>query len=289
MIRASLLAALLAAPHAAHAEWTFKRVAAPQMGRVAPLIDIRIAPRPLIGPGSEAPQGGVGDVAAHPNRTPPPPVSGTDPVGWFWAAVPPGRDQTRGRFRRASDAAARPPDGVRLHTPRMETLVGIARAHGAALLRHTAGTRVSPALALAVIAVESAGRVEARSHANAQGLMQLIPATAERFGVTDAYDPAQNIRGGVTYLDWLIERFDGDAVLALAGYNAGEGAVDKHRGIPPYKETRAYVPKVMAAWNVARLLCSVPPDLPGDPCVFGASGRAPGRVAALPMGPVGQP
>jgi soluble lytic murein transglycosylase-like protein len=100
--------------------------------------------------------------------------------------------------------------------------------------------------------------------------MQLIPATAARFGVTDARDPVQNIRGGVSYLDWLMGEFGGDPVLALAAYNAGEGAVRRNGGVPPFAETRAYVPKVLAAWNVARQMCTIPPQLPGDGCVFRA-------------------
>ena len=124
------------------------------------------------------------------------------------------------------------------------------------------------ALVLALISVESGGRVTAVSNKGATGLMQLIPATAERFGITDARDPAQNIRAGVAYLDWLMEEFGNDPVLALAGYNAGEGAVRRHEGVPPFNETRAYVPRVLAAWNVARMMCSTPPELPGDGCVF---------------------
>ena len=91
---------------------------------------------------------------------------------------------------------------------------------------------------------------------------------AERFGVTDSTDPKENIAGGVSYMDWLLTEFGGDAVLALAGYNAGENAVKNHDGVPPYSETRAYVPKVLAAWQVARGLCMTPPDLITDPCVF---------------------
>ena len=98
--------------------------------------------------------------------------------------------------------------------------------------------------------------------------MQLIPATAARFGVTDAGDPAQNIKGGVAYLNWLMGQFDRDPVMVLAAYNAGEGAVAANDGVPPYAETRDYVPKVLAAWQVAQGLCASPPELVTDPCVF---------------------
>jgi soluble lytic murein transglycosylase-like protein len=98
--------------------------------------------------------------------------------------------------------------------------------------------------------------------------MQLIPATAERFGVKDSKDPVQNIKGGVAYLDWLMKRFDRDPLMVLAAYNAGEGAVDANTGVPPYAETRDYVPKVLAAWQVAQGLCQSPPELVTDPCVF---------------------
>ncbi len=135
-------------------------------------------------------------------------------------------------------------------------------------MAETIDTGVSPALALSVMAVESSGRTAAVSSAGAQGLMQLIPDTAARFGVTDAFDPAQNIAGGIAYLDWLLEEFDGDVVLALAGYNAGEGAVVRAGGVPDYPETRGYVPKVLATWMLARSLCMTPPELPSDGCVF---------------------
>jgi soluble lytic murein transglycosylase-like protein len=130
------------------------------------------------------------------------------------------------------------------------------------------GTEVSPALALAVMAAESAGRPEAVSSAGAQGLMQLIPATAERFGVEDSMDPVQNIKGGVAYLDWLMRHFDRDPIMVIAAYNAGEGAVKANSGVPPYAETRDYVPKVLAAWTVAQGLCMTPPEVVSDPCVF---------------------
>jgi hypothetical protein len=101
-----------------------------------------------------------------------------------------------------------------------------------------------PELVLAVVQVESNYNANARSEKNAQGLMQLIPETATRFGVTDVWDPEQNLRGGMAYLRWLLNYFDGDTRLALAGYNAGENAVLRHRGIPPYPETQAYVRRI---------------------------------------------
>lgn len=106
-----------------------------------------------------------------------------------------------------------------------------------------AGARegVDPRFIHAVIWQESKYVADARSHAGATGLMQLMPATAERFGCEDRNDPAANIAAGTKYLKWLLKRFSGNVELALAGYNAGEGSVDKYDGVPPYKETRNYV------------------------------------------------
>ncbi|SFF70335.1 Sel1 repeat-containing protein [Duganella sp. CF458] len=104
--------------------------------------------------------------------------------------------------------------------------------------------QIEPALALAVIAVESGFRHTAVSPKDARGLMQLIPATAARFCVLDAFNPEQNLRGGLAYLRWLLARYSGDVTLATAAYNAGEQAVDQYRGVPPYDETRAYVRRI---------------------------------------------
>lgn len=101
-------------------------------------------------------------------------------------------------------------------------------------------------LVRAIIQVESEYDSQAVSSKGAQGLMQLMPATAARFGVDDAFDPRQNIFGGVEYLAFLLDLFGGDVALAAAGYNAGENAVLRHKGVPPYKETRGYVQKVQA-------------------------------------------
>jgi soluble lytic murein transglycosylase-like protein len=103
---------------------------------------------------------------------------------------------------------------------------------------------VDEAVVRAIIHAESAFRPNATSHAGAQGLMQLIPSTAARFGVADAYDPKQNIAGGVQYLAWLMKRFNSDLTLVAASYNAGEGAVQKYGGVPPYAETQRYVQRV---------------------------------------------
>ncbi|KAA0683674.1 lytic transglycosylase [Roseomonas genomospecies 6] len=107
---------------------------------------------------------------------------------------------------------------------------------------------LDPELVLAVIAVESGYRVDVVSEKNAMGLMQLIPETAERFGVTKPFDPEQNLRGGMKYLRWLLAYFDGNVTLALAGYNAGEGAVVQYKGVPPYRETQDYVVKVHSVY-----------------------------------------
>lgn len=108
---------------------------------------------------------------------------------------------------------------------------------------------VDPFLARAVIQTESAFNYRARSRVGALGLMQLMPKTAERFGVLDPFDPRQNITGGTKYLRWLMDYFKGDLTKTIAAYNAGEGAVDKHGGVPPFAETRAYVPRVMELYT----------------------------------------
>ena len=103
---------------------------------------------------------------------------------------------------------------------------------------------VSPRLALAVIRAESNFNPVARSPKNAQGLMQLIPETSIRFNVKNPYDPVQNVRGGLSYLRWLLAYFEGDVALVAAAYNSGEQTVNRYRGVPPYAETRAYIKQV---------------------------------------------
>jgi soluble lytic murein transglycosylase-like protein len=108
---------------------------------------------------------------------------------------------------------------------------------------------VDPALVLAVISVESNFRTDAVSHKGAQGLMQLMPGTARELGVKDPLDPAANLDGGTRYLNALLRQYDGDLKRALAAYNAGAGAVNRHGGVPPYRETRQYVQKVLERYK----------------------------------------
>ncbi|HEY5971177.1 MAG TPA: lytic transglycosylase domain-containing protein [Pseudoxanthomonas sp.] len=129
--------------------------------------------------------------------------------------------------------------GVNFGTLRLNTA-----AYQAEIAAASRDYGVDEAIVRAIIHAESSFNPLALSHAGAQGLMQLMPPTARRFGVTDSYNASQNIRGGVQYLAWLLKRFNGNLTLAAAGYNAGEGAVDRHGGVPPYKETQRYVERV---------------------------------------------
>ncbi|MDG1377179.1 MAG: lytic transglycosylase domain-containing protein [Yoonia sp.] len=248
-------------------DFSFKRVTVPSASatrRITVQID-PTAPRP---PASPTLAGAAVAGAAVPNAAAP--VTGLE---WFWMAVSPRlSDSGPGRLEQALREIDQAPDGKAVPAPRLQTLQTIASAHGIDILRATVGTDVSPALVLALISVESAGKTVATSSAGAQGLMQLMPATAARFGVTDSLNPADNIKGGVAYLAWLMKHFDNDPILVLAGYNAGEGSVRDNAGVPPYAETRAYVPKVLAAWKVAKGLCQTPPELMTDGCVFHNNG-----------------
>jgi len=232
-------------------DFTFKRIRPPS-AESERLITVQIAP--------------VAPIARIPARANAAAPGLDDPqVAEFWAKVDPSlASASPGRLSRAAGAVA----DLELPGPSLNGLQAIASTHGRAILAASVEAEVSPALVLAVIAVESAGRESAVSRAGAQGLMQLIPATAARFDVSDAFDPGQNITGGVRYLSWLLDEFDGDPVLALAGYNAGENAVKDAGGVPSFAETRAYVPMVVSAWSVARGLCMTPPDLASDGCVF---------------------
>ena len=241
--------------------------APPAAGHAGPQITIQITPEEHLR-NSNPPA--LDPIATR--VTPAPDIGAERPdtggTAWFWDAISPSFPPDPGRFWAAQDLLSSASAVADISVPRLNTLQQIVAEHGTAILGASIATEVSPALILAVMAVESAGRADAQSHAGAQGLMQLIPATAERFGVADPFDPAQNIAGGAAYLNWLLKEFDGDPLLALAGYNAGEGAVRTAGGVPNFSETRDYVPKVLAAWMMARGLCRTPPDLISDGCVF---------------------
>lgn len=241
-------------------EFTAKRVTPPKPGSTRPRITVQIDPAEVerSPPAPKARQ----ETADPPSKT-------NARFDWFWETVSP--DLALASAGRLDTAlAALSGSEAKVPAPRLQALQDIARIRGVDILTSTAGTKVSPALVLAVIAVESSGRSDAVSGAGARGLMQLMPDTASRFGVSDSFSARDNIAGGVKYLDWLMGEFDSDPLLALAGYNAGEGAVRRHAGVPPYAETRDYVPKVLAAFQVAKGLCQTPPELISDGCVFAA-------------------
>lgn len=122
--------------------------------------------------------------------------------------------------------------------------------HDSYILESSKRYNIDPLLIYAQMHQESAFKLKATSHKGASGLMQLMPATARRFGVTSIYDPKQNIEAGVKYMRWLLDTFKGDVILALAGYNAGEGAVMKYGWrVPPYRETQEYVRRISARYN----------------------------------------
>ncbi|MHA3977706.1 lytic transglycosylase domain-containing protein [Halovulum sp. GXIMD14794] len=248
--------------------FTFKRVK-PSSASKGKLINIQIdpvaAPVAVLGHKPDLPPARVA-IRRNPVVAPP---SGDGTASWFWQLMSPAlADAGFSKMQRAVQVMGTNADQAGRFTPNPVLVARVVEEWGEEILKATAGTQVSPALVASVIAVESAGKAKAKSHAGAVGLMQLMPATAKRFGVTDRTDPAQSIRGGVAYLDFLLNEFRGDALLALAGYNAGEGAVRRNGGVPNYDETRAYVPKVVAAWSQARMMCLAPPVRVTDGCLF---------------------
>ncbi|MBI4238500.1 MAG: lytic transglycosylase domain-containing protein [Deltaproteobacteria bacterium] len=166
------------------------------------------------------------------------------------------KQATEGNFRGQLDRAGASPRAP--SSPRSASRGGGGRSLGISLLhaerlaywaplikQNAAKYGVPIDLICGVMLQESGGNPRARSHCGATGLMQLMPATARRFGVTNIWDPRQNVEGGVRYLRYLLDHFRGNSTLVVAAYNSGEGNVAKYRGIPPFKETQNYVPSVM--------------------------------------------
>lgn len=127
-----------------------------------------------------------------------------------------------------------------------------AKKFASAINEYSRQFRIDSNLVKAVITAESCFKRKALSHKGAKGLMQLIPDTAKRFGVKDSYDPKQNIKAGVKYLRFLSDRFKGNLEKIIAAYNAGEGKVDRYKGIPPYKETQQYVKNVLKTYELLK-------------------------------------
>ena len=176
----------------------------------------------------------------------------------FYAAASQGHDQARHMLQSMTWPAAEVPACMmRAQAPPKPaadapTVAVKAPPHIEQMVQRLAPQfRVDPKLALSIIAVESNFDSYAVSRSSAMGLMQLIPQTARRFGVRNAFDAQQNLRGGLAYLRWLLAYYEGDVSLVAAAYNAGEGAVDRHRGVPPFEETREYVRRVTARYGNA--------------------------------------
>jgi TPR repeat protein len=174
---------------------------------------------------------------------------------FFKLAAAQGHQQAQNMLRFVGEATASPPDCMNhsagdldgeeaysASTPAQQKVFGLVRQ-----LAPEYG--ISPRLVMAVIRAESNFEATAQSPKNAQGLMQLIPETSLRFNVKKPFDPEQNIRGGLSYLRWLLAYFEGDVVLVAAAYNAGEGAVNRYHGIPPFAETRGYVKRIMSVFK----------------------------------------
>jgi len=255
-------------------DFTFKRVKVPPPG-TRKRITVQIRETRSVRP------------AARPRDADPPlPARPPRRFDGFWQTVPAGPGIAPSE-RLAKAIAALKVDGESGRKPRElhPLLQAIIGRYGPQIEAAALRSGLSAALILAVISVESAGRNSALSPRGAQGLMQLIPATAKRFGVEDAFDPARNIAGGAKYLDFLLRLFKGDILLALAGYNAGENAVIRAEGVPDYAETRAYVPLVLDAWLAARELCRTPQRSVRVPCSFRLRPEsAPAIVAATRLG-----
>jgi len=228
------------------ADFTFRRVKPPKAG-ADKRITIQVLPSI-----EDTSSGDSSATQAEVEQTPPAP-------DWFWREISPSLTAAGpGRFLQALEAIAKAPPAA-VKAPRLQDLKHQAETHGRAILLATLGTRVSPALALAIIATEVEGGL---------GLMQLRPSVAASLTMENTLDMSANLRAGVRDLDALITQYDGDPILALAAYHAGPDALEDYAGVPPEEATRRFVPEVLAAFQVARALCLTPPELYSDGCVL---------------------
>lgn len=173
-------------------------------------------------------------------------------VHWFKAAAKSGDQYAQQMLSRLDEKLQTSSTGCSLLAmPYWETKKCTKSCRNIVKMVHdiAAGYNIEPELILALIQQESGFNTKALSHKGAMGLMQLMPATARRFGVKNAWDTQQNITGGIRYLAWLLKQYKGNVALALAGYNAGENAVARYNGIPPYKETQNYVKRILKLYG----------------------------------------
>jgi hypothetical protein len=188
-------------------------------------------------------------------------------VGWFKRAAKAGDVYAARMLVRHAGVRAQDDPGCRPEPPSVTAAAGTGKGLNRKLIEAWVSQIapsyfVDPDLVLAVIQAESGFNSAALSSRNAQGLMQLIPATAERFGVKDIWNPLENIKGGTAYLHWLLRHFSGNVELALAAYNAGEKTVEQYQGVPPYRETQNYVKRILTSYQ--KTVHPIPPSLSGS-------------------------
>ena len=242
-------------------DFTFKRLEPPS-GQQDSLLNIQVEPKSEIRPVLEPRIDPETDLAIADPET-------SSEAGWFWRKISPGmRDLSPRRLEAALQHLEQNPDKMAEFGENRAQIELLASRFGVDILKASIETQVSPALILAVIMVESGGNPDAGGPTGPAGLMQIRPLIANQFEVEDVMDPVQNIAAGAQYIEWLLDRFEGDPILALAAYNTAEQIIRSSKGVPDYPETRLYVPKVVAVWRIARQLCMTPPVRATDGCLF---------------------
>jgi Transglycosylase SLT domain len=247
-------------------EFTFKRVGPPAKDGEG-LLDIQVGPKTEIRrllPTRVDPETDIAQPAVTPSTEAP----------WFWNRISPRiLDGSAQRLELATSIVESHPDELVAFSINPDELERIAGSFGIHILKASVEAQVSPALLLSLIYLESGGEPGLGDRTGPAGLMQLKPEIVRQFAVTDVMNPIDNIGGGARYLEWLLDRFDGDAILALAAFNTDDAVIRAAKGVPDYPETRLFVPRVVAVWSLARQLCMTPPVKATDGCVFKSLGK----------------